>query len=133
MRTLNTQLRLKKLLRMERELAAHLAGPGADPRLGPVASRRLLAALRDVRAAWAADQSTASADLGLLRRHVDRALSRLELAAAALAPASAQPSALSAEFREVAVPLLFFLRGLEDTGEEGLKAWLAADSLAESA
>ncbi len=133
MRTLTTQLRLKRLLRLEAELTARLVAPEADRRLGAVVGRRLLEALRDVRAAWAADQSGTAGDLGLLRRHVSRALGALELTASDLMRPGADPAALSTSFREVALPLLFFLRGLEDAGEAGLAVWLAPEPLRHSA
>ncbi|MDQ6773407.1 MAG: hypothetical protein M3024_10520 [Candidatus Dormibacteraeota bacterium] len=127
MRTLTTQFRLMRLIRLEDELTTRLTAPEADSRLRRATARRLLDAIRDVRAAWAADQAAERTELGALRRHVSRALSALEASAAALEQPGHDALNLSAEFRETAVPLLLFLRGLDDTAEAALLAWLARE------
>lgn len=129
MRTLTTQFRLKRLIRLQGELVARLQAPDVDPRLGRAVSRRLLEAVRDVRGAWAADLAATGAELGSLRRHVSRSLSALEASVAGLERPGADRVGLSAEFHDVAGPLLFFLRGLEDTGDEALRALLAREPL----
>ncbi len=135
MRTLATQVRLKRAIRLHTEIAARLAGEGPDLLLAAVASARLLDVLGGVRAAWTADlgQAGSPAEMAALRRHVGRALSALEAAAAGLERPGAELAALVTEFREAAVPLVFFLRGLEETGDESLLAFLAPRPLRRSA
>lgn len=127
MRTLATQVRVKRLLRVQAELAVRLSQPEADLRLARAASRRLLEVLGDVRLAWEGDRAGGRPGDGLaeLERHVSRSLATLEAAAARHARPGEYVARLSAEFRETAVPLLFFLRGVEDTSDQALAAWLA--------
>jgi hypothetical protein len=150
-RTLGTQVRLRRLLRLEGELAQRLVSEAADSRLRRLAARRLLEAIGDVRSAWTADLRAAGegagqeagqhagreagqdAGMGELRRHVSRALAALELLAASLERPAPNLVAADSEFRQVAVPLLFFLRGVEDAGDQALRAWLAPEPLRRTA
>jgi hypothetical protein len=127
MRTLGTQVRLKRLLRVQAELAERLAQPEADGRLARVTARRLHEVVADVRSAWQVDRASVRPGDRLLEleRHVARCLGTLEAAAARHGIPGEDPVRLSAEFRETAVPLLFFLRGIEDTSDQALLAWLA--------
>ena len=135
MRTLGTQVRVRRLLRLEGEVAQRLASAGADRRGRRVAARRLLEAIGDVRTAWTADLRNAGdgAGVGELRRHVSRALATLEVLAASLERPTGDLKTSDSEFREVAVPLLFFLRGVEDAGDQALVAWLAPEPLRRTA
>jgi hypothetical protein len=120
---------------VEGELVQRLASPEADPRLRRVVTRRVLQAIGDVRTAWAAD-SRATADgagAGELRRHVSRSLATLEVLTASLERPGADVVTSDSEFRQVAVPLLFFLRGVEDAGDQALRAWLAPEPLRRTA
>jgi hypothetical protein len=134
-RTLGTQVRLRRLLRLEGELIQRLATLDADPRLRRVVTRRLLEAIGDVRTAWTADLRATGdgAGVGELRRHVSRALATLEALAASLERPAGDVKMADGEFREVAVPLLFFLRGVEDAGDQALLAWLAPEPLRRTA
>jgi hypothetical protein len=146
-RTLGTQVRLRRLLRVEGELVQQFAPVAADSRTRRSASRRLVQAVGDVRDAWtadvrlatgpgAADQRLATgpgAGLGDLRRHVSRTLAGLDLLAAGLERTTVDVLAFDREFREAAVPLLFFLRGVEDAGEQALLAWLSPGPLRRTA
>jgi len=134
-RTLGTQVRLRRLLRLEGELAERVASVGSDRRLRRMAARRLLVAIGDVRTAWTADLRAAGdgAGVGELRRHVSRALATLEALAASLERPAGDVKTSDSEFREVAVPLLFFLRGVEDAGDQALLAWLAPEPLRRTA
>jgi len=135
MRTLGTQVRLRRLLRLEGELVQKLASPEADSRLRRVVTRRLLEAIGDIRTAWTADlRATADgAGLGELRRHVSRTLATLEAQAASFERPAVDLPSFDSEFRQVAVPLLFFLRGVEDAGDLALLAWLAPEPLRRTA
>jgi hypothetical protein len=123
MRTLMTQMRLRRVLRVHDELLerlqAEVGGPDAQA-AAQAGSRRLLELLRGVRSAWEVDVAEASgADLALLDAHVRRSLRSLEAAAAALGRPR-QRDWLGRQFRETALPLLLCLRGLEDVSEPAL-------------
>lgn len=115
MRTLQSQMRARRALRLEAEYLRRLAAEGAGPDLARSAAARLLHVLQDVRAAW--NQESAGADLAGLRGHVSRSLSVMEAAAAGLERPGADLADLSAQFRDAGVPLVFFLRGLDDSSE----------------
>jgi hypothetical protein len=134
-RTLGTQVRLRRLIRLEGELAERLASPQTDTRLRRVVTRRLLAAIGEVRTGWTADLRAAGDGGGVeeLRRHVSRALATLEALSAGLERPAADVAAADSEFRQVAVPLLFFLRGVEDAGDQALLAWLSPEPLRRTA
>ena len=135
-RTLGTQVRLRRLLRVEGEVVQQLAPVRADSRARRSASRRLVQTVGDVRDAWTADLRLATgpgAGLGELRRHVTRTLAWLDLLAAGLERTTVDVLAFDREFREAAVPLLFFLRGVEDAGEQALLAWLSPEPLRRTA
>ena len=135
-RTLGTQVRVRRLLRLETEMVEQLLPPGGISALRRTASRRLLQALGDVRSAWAADLRVAGgAGPGLddLHRHVRRVMAALELQAAALERTPTDVHAFDREFREAAVPLLFLLRGVEDAGDQALLAWAAPEPLRRTA
>jgi hypothetical protein len=134
-RTLGTQVRLRRLIRLEGELAERLASAEADTRLRRVVTRRLLAAIGDVRTGWTADLRAAGDGGGVdeLRRHVSRALATLEVLSAGLERPGADVATADSEFRQVAVPLLFFLRGVEDAGDQALLAWLSPEPLRRTA
>ncbi|MBO0684209.1 MAG: hypothetical protein J2P45_13695 [Candidatus Dormibacteraeota bacterium] len=136
MRTLGTQVRVRRLLRLEGELLQQLLPAHGFSASRRTASRRLLQALGDVRDAWAADlRSAAGAGPGLddLHRHVRRVLAALELQAAALERNTTDVCTFDREFREAAVPLLFLLRGVEDAGDQALLAWAAPEPLRRTA
>ena len=131
MRTLATQMRLRRLLRVQADYDQRLAAEGsaAGP-LAAAASTRLLQLLQDVRTTWARESE--GVELAGLRAHVQRSFAAMEGAAAAMAWSGADPSRLGAELRDAGVPLVFFLRGLDDSDAPVL-AELAGRSLARSA
>lgn len=137
MRTLGTEMRLRRLIRQHGALVGRLRLEPGDPELAAAVERRLRALLSDVRAAWAADLRAAVAAAGpaefaLLDGYVNRSLRALEASLVELGRPSNQLDWLAQRFRATAVPLLVFLRGLEETPAELLGAW-AAPALAESA
>jgi len=131
MRTLQTQLRLRRLLRSHSEYLERLRAEPADPELARTAAARLGQLIGDVRTAWLAESAGGGPEP--LRRHVSRTLSALESAAAELRRPNTDLEWLGERFRESAAPLMFFLRGLEDAPEEQLNAWLAPQPLSRSA
>jgi hypothetical protein len=115
MRTLQTQMRVRRALRVEAEYRRRLVTEGRDPDLARAGTARLLHVLRDVRAAWA--QESAGSDLSGLRGHVSRWLAAMESAAAGFERPGADLANLSEQFRDAGVPLVFFLRGLDDSSD----------------
>lgn len=113
MRTLATQMRLRRLLRAHAEFERRLDAEGLAGPLAAAASARLLQMLRDVRAAWAADSR--GVELASLRAHVSRSLATMEAATAAMGRPGADRARLHSELRDAGLPLVFFLRGLEDS------------------
>ncbi len=128
MRTLATQVRLRRLLRAYGAEADRLL---ADP-IGPPFARRKLAELAAAaREAWAEDSATVI--IPSVRRHVNRALAAVDAAVAALGRPSGDPRRLADELQEAALPLILMLRSLEEVPERQLLDWIGAARLAKSA
>ena len=113
MRTLATQMRLRRLLRAQLEYQQRLLTEGSAGQVAAAASARLLQLVQDVRGTWARESQ--GVDLAGLRSYVQRSLAAMEAAAAALAQPGADVSRLGADLRDAGVPLVFFLRGLDDS------------------
>jgi len=132
MRTLGTQVRLRRLLRQHGEAIDRLrAAPGELEAAGAV-RRRLADLVRDVREAWSGDVSAvrppvAAGELPVFDSYVRRSLRALEVTVAEYdrAPAGERLQWLAAQFNATAIPLLLFLLGLEETPDELLEGWLA--------
>lgn len=142
MRTLQSQMRLRRLLRVHAELSSRLVAEPGDVLLAGAARDRLLRLTADLRSAWtyesAQDAPPGSGSQSspgppeALRRHVSRALAAIEAAVAAIDRPGADQQRRAAEFEESALPLMFCLRGLEQVPEAQLTALLTPD-LARSA
>jgi len=94
MRTLATQMRLRRLIRVHTDYVERLAAAPADGELARSARARLLGLSQDVRGAWRADLTGAGGAPGaaVLDRHVERTLRLLESVLAELmAAVDAQP------------------------------------------
>ncbi len=129
MRTLATQMRLRRLLRTQADYQQRLSREG-QLELAATASARLLHLLGEVRTTW--EREADGQDLAGLRHHVSRALAAMQAAAAGLGRPGADAARLGAELREVGVPLVFFLRGLDDS-EAPVLAELAGRELPRTA
>lgn len=130
MRTLATQMRLRRLLRVQAEYQRRFVVEGSAGPLAAAASARLLQLLHDVRDTWARDAT--GVELGGLRPYLQRSFAAMEAAAAGLARPGADAARLFADLREAGVPLVFCLRGLDDS-EAPVLAELAAQPLPRSA
>ncbi|TMF89724.1 MAG: hypothetical protein E6I08_04445 [Chloroflexi bacterium] len=124
MRTLATQMRLRRLIRVHTDYVERLAAAPADGELARSARARLLGLSQDVRGAWRADLTGAGGAPGaaVLDRHVERTLRLLESVLAELARPAADRRWLQERFQDSALPLLMFLRGLEEAPAELLAA-----------
>lgn len=137
MRTLGTQVRLRRLIRAHAEAIDRLSLEAEDPAARSVWRRRLLDLIEDARRAWSADLETAGARGGgsaVFDTFVRRSLRALEATVAEYGRAAAGDRMhwLAGQFNGSAVPLLLFLRGLEETPAELLDGWLTP-ALAKSA
>jgi hypothetical protein len=135
MRTLATQVRLRRLIRVHGEYMERLAAAPSDGELAQLARARLARLTDDVRRAWLADLAAAepAPEQSLLDRHVTRSVKAIDSVLAELTRPAGDRDWLRERFREAAVPLVFFLRGLEDAPAELVGEWLAPGRLAETA
>src|SRR5919199_4449334 len=135
MRALGTQLRLRRLLRAYGDYLERLSAGPEDRRLRAAGRARLLEMLQGLRESWRAEaaESLGGRELAGLRRHVSRSLSAMEAALAGLEQPGSSPERRSLEFQEAALPLVFFLRGLEELPERQVLGWLRPRPLQESA
>lgn len=129
MRTLATQMRLRRLLRTQAEYSERLTRPGQTD-LPAAVSARLVQLVEDVRSTW--ERESGGMELGGLRGHVQRSLAAMEGAAATMARPGADQGRLGAEVRAVGLPLVFFLRGLDDS-QDPVLAELTGQPLRRSA
>ena len=131
MRTLATQMRLRRLLRVQAEYQRRLALEGSRGPLAAAASARLLQLLHDVRDSWTGESR--GVELASLRSYVQRSFAAMEASAAALARPGADVGRACAELREAGVPLVLFLRGLDDSEPLVLAELAGQPALARSA
>jgi hypothetical protein len=112
-----------------------LAASPSDGELARLARTRLAQLTDDVRRAWLADLSAAAPapEQTLLDRHVTRSLKAIESVLAELTRPAGDRDWLRERFRETAVPLVFFLRGLEGAPAQLVGDWLAPRRLADTA
>ena len=118
MRTLSTQVRLRRLIRAFSEAVDRLVSEPAERQMiGPVTSRllELAAAVRD---SWRRERLTGSPGAAL-DAYVRDALSKVEFAIAAVPQPGADLQLLGRDFEAAALPLEVFLRGLD--GEQALQ------------
>ncbi|HZV50791.1 MAG TPA: hypothetical protein VFD49_13605 [Candidatus Dormibacteraeota bacterium] len=127
MRTLATQMRLRRALRVQAEYQRRLAREGPAS-LSQAASTRLLQLLREVRVGWDAEAQPPAP----VRAFVSRSLAAMEAAAAAMARPGADLADLGSEFRETGMALVLFLRGL-DEAPPAVLAELVGEPLTRSA
>lgn len=112
MRTLATQVKLRRLVRTSAEAWARLASdPRERARAGSVVDR-LLELAAEVGDAWRRE-SLAARPEAAFERHVQESLRAAELAISGLQQAGADLELLRGDFEVAALPLEVFLRGLD--------------------
>lgn len=112
MRTLATQVKLRRLIRTSAEAWSRLASdPLERARAGSVADR-LLRLAGEVREAWDRERLARPLETAL-ERYVEESLRLAELAVAGLQQAGADLRLLREDFEAAALPLEMFLRGLD--------------------
>jgi len=112
MRTLSTQVRLRRLIRGFGEAVGRLASDPLERRRAGSIVARLLELAEQVREAW--EHENALTPLGpALERYIDDSLQMIELAIAGLQQDGADLELLRGDFEVVALPLEVFMRGLD--------------------
>src|SRR5205807_3157491 len=82
MRSLQTQVRIRRLLRVYSEYAERLSESPADRALAEVAQTKLFELARSVHEAWSLDSATVA--VPAIRRHVTRTLGAVDASIAGL-------------------------------------------------
>ena len=112
MRTLATQVKLRRLIRAFGEAHERLASEPFERRqVGPIVDR-LLGLAADVRDSWRRESLATPLEMPL-SEYVAGALRTAELAIAGLQQAGADLELLRSDFETPALPLEVFLRGLD--------------------
>ena len=112
MRTLSTQVRLRRLIRaFDEALNRLLSDPHERQRAASVVAR-LQELAAEVREAWRRENATSPLPRSL-ERYVREALRTIELAIAGVQQAGADLELLREDFEEAALPLEIFMRGLD--------------------
>ena len=113
MRTLATQVKLRRLIRAFGEARSRLASEPVDRMDGRVVGSvvdRLVELAADVQAAWRREAGSVEP---VLAGYVAESLRTAQLAAAGLGQAGADLDLLRQDFEAAALPLEVFLRGLD--------------------
>src|SRR6266536_5979646 len=112
MRTLGTQVKLRRLIRAFGEAHGRLALEPLERQLVGSLADRLLELASDVRDTWRRE-SLLRPPAPALERYVRDSLRTAELAAAGLRQPGADVELLRGDFEAAALPLEVFLRGLD--------------------
>jgi hypothetical protein len=112
MRTLGTQVKLRRLIRAFGEVQGRLSLEPVERRLVGSLVDRLLELALDVRDTWRRE-SLARPPAPALARYVRDSLRTAELAVAGLGQAGADLELLRGDFESAALPLEVFLRGMD--------------------
>jgi len=112
MRTLSTQVRLRRLIRSYGEAVDRLMSEPQTRQMAASVVARLLELTSEVREAWRRE-SLAGRPAKALERYVRDALRTMELAIAGAQQAGADLELLRSDFEMAALPLEVFMRGLD--------------------
>jgi hypothetical protein len=112
MRTLSTQVRLRRLIRSFDESVNRLLSDPHEREMAGSVVARLLDLAAAVRDAWRRENAAGPLPRSL-ERYVKDALKTIELAIAGLQQAGADLELLREDFEESALPLEIFMRGLD--------------------
>jgi hypothetical protein len=111
MRTLGTQVRLRRLIRSFTEALDRLVSEPSERRLAVSVAARLQELAAQVSESWARERLSGSLS-DPVDRYVDDSLHTIELAVAGLPQTGADLELLRQDFELAAVPLEIFMRGL---------------------
>ena len=118
MRTLSTQVRLRRLIRSFGESVDRLRSEPLELQRAASVVARLLELAEHVRNAWRHEEGFGPA-VPAFERHFQDSLRQMELAIAGLQQEGADLELLRSDFEVVALPLEVFMRGLD--GEPALQ------------
>jgi hypothetical protein len=112
MRTLSTQVRLRRLIRAFDEALNRLLSDPNERRMAGATTARLLELADAVRESWRRENASGSLRRPL-ERYVRDALRTIELSIAGVQQAGADLELLRQDFEGAALPLEIFMRGLD--------------------
>lgn len=112
MRTLSTQVRLRRLIRAFGDSVERLLSEPSERRLAPAAVTRLLELAAGVHEAWSREAAQNPPEPAV-ERYTEQALRTIELAIAGLDQRGADLGLLERDFQDAALPLELVLRGLD--------------------
>jgi hypothetical protein len=112
MRTLSTQVRLRRLIRAFGEAVERMRSEPAEVRLASAAVARLRELAAGLREAWNREAAQNPPEAAV-ERFAEQALRTAELAIAGLDQRGADLGLLERDFEDVALPLELILRGLD--------------------
>ena len=112
MRTLSTQVRLRRLIRAFSDGLERLLAEPADRQLASSVVLRLQELAEGVRESWDRESAFGRPEPSL-ERFGDQSVHTIELAIAGLGQAGADLRLLQRDFEDAALPLELFLRGLD--------------------
>ncbi len=112
MRTLSTQVRLRRLIRAFSDGVDRLLAEPGDRQLASVVVVRLQELTEGVRESWSRESGFGRSETPV-ERFADHSLRTIELAIAGLSQAGADLRLLQEDFEDAALPLELFLRGLD--------------------
>jgi hypothetical protein len=112
MRTLSTQVKLRRLTRLFGETVDRLGSEPVERRTAAALVARLLELAAQAREAWERESFTQPVGAAL-ERYVHEQLRTVELAIAGLQQTGADLELLRSDFEGAALPLEVFLRGLD--------------------
>jgi hypothetical protein len=112
MRTLSTQVRLRRLIRAFSESLERLLSEPSDRQLASSVVLRLQELAEGVRESWGRESSIGRSEQPV-ERFAEQSLRTIDLAILGLGQAGADLSLLQDDFEDAALPLELFLRGLD--------------------
>jgi hypothetical protein len=112
MRTLSTQVRLRRLVRSFDDALTRLQTDPREREMSASVVARLLELAVEVRESWRRENAAGRVPRPL-ERHVRDALRTIDLAIAGVQQAGADLELLRSDFEEAALPLEIFMRGLD--------------------
>ena len=112
MRTLGTQVRLRRLIRTFAEVVDRMLAEPSERFLAASGVFRLQGLAEGLREAWDGEAASGQPE-DALARYVEQSLRSAELAIAGLGQAGADLELLRADFESAALPFELFLRGLD--------------------
>jgi len=112
MRTLSTQVRLRRLIRAFDEALNRLLSDPHERRMVGSAAARLLELAEAVRDAWRRENASSPLPRSL-ERYVREALRTIDLSIAGVQQAGADLELLRQDFEGAALPLEIFMRGMD--------------------